>query len=374
MRIKKVIFILLLVFSCFFAEADNIKLSWCPSPEETNSDFVGYNVYYSTNVITTNWIGTVVDPNDPCSTNVVSKGSNFIRGYSTIINVGRTTTAIVSNLTPGLTYYFAVTAYGMNGMGESDYSDEFRYTVPIIRSNTPPSQPQNFQVRAFALTTITNGLLLNWGFEEGSGTSTADNSGHALAGAFSGTNFPTWVNPCIGNSAINFDGTSFVSSPTNTLTDPGTNDMSFALWFKTSYKTQTQVIGGKCSPTGVYYLLELSTSGNLTAAVQCEHNSPNAENTSGINYCDGNWHYAVMVWNATTLQVSLYADGIFVGTSAGNTSGLLDPGGSFTVGGVPTKFANLPFIGSVDEVSIYNRQLAAPEIASLFKNRLNFNN
>jgi len=62
-------------------------------------------------------------------------GYNFYWGYSKrdytfSADVGNQTTYTVTGLIPGLTYYFAVTAYNTDGL-ESGYSDEVVYTVPI---------------------------------------------------------------------------------------------------------------------------------------------------------------------------------------------------------------------------------------------------
>jgi len=49
------------------------------------------------------------------------------RTYPVVIDVGPATSCSVSNLVPGTTYFFAVTAYGHFGM-ESDFSPEIVYT------------------------------------------------------------------------------------------------------------------------------------------------------------------------------------------------------------------------------------------------------
>src|SRR5215471_19465714 len=49
--------------------------------------------------------------------------------YSTVLDVGTSTNATLSNLTPGVTYFFAVTAYDTNRL-ESPFSGEISYTVP----------------------------------------------------------------------------------------------------------------------------------------------------------------------------------------------------------------------------------------------------
>ena len=46
-----------------------------------------------------------------------------------MINVGKNTQVTVSNLSQGVTYFFAVTAYNLQG-AESDYSNEIQNTVP----------------------------------------------------------------------------------------------------------------------------------------------------------------------------------------------------------------------------------------------------
>jgi len=49
--------------------------------------------------------------------------------YATTLDVGASTNATLSNLTPGTTYFFAVTAYDTNRL-ESPFSGEISYTVP----------------------------------------------------------------------------------------------------------------------------------------------------------------------------------------------------------------------------------------------------
>jgi hypothetical protein len=79
--------------------AQSVTLAW-NSNSETN--LAGYRLYYG----------------------------QASRSYSGIVPVGKhETSATVTNLEAGLTYYFAVTAYTGDGL-ESDYSDEVRYTVP----------------------------------------------------------------------------------------------------------------------------------------------------------------------------------------------------------------------------------------------------
>ncbi|HLH54289.1 MAG TPA: fibronectin type III domain-containing protein [Verrucomicrobiae bacterium] len=108
-----------------------VVLAWDPSPDAT---VTGYNVYYG-----------------PAS-----------RTYTNVLAVGNATTAIVSNLCSGGTYYFAATTYTSAGM-ESDYSAEASYSVaspnvaptldPIADLNIPQDGPE----QTVYLTGVTSG-------------------------------------------------------------------------------------------------------------------------------------------------------------------------------------------------------------------------
>src|SRR6516162_6811506 len=82
-----------------------VMLAWDAS---TDPDVTGYNVYY---------------------------GSSS-RNYTNVIPAGSSTTAAVSNLQSGVTYYFAATTYTATGL-ESDYSAEASYSV--APANFPPT-------------------------------------------------------------------------------------------------------------------------------------------------------------------------------------------------------------------------------------------
>jgi hypothetical protein len=105
---KSIFFLFLLIFIlCFLssgvAHAASVTLAWDRSQEK---DVAGYRVY---------------------------QGKNS-HHYTTMISVGNSTTCTVTNLEPGKTYYFAVTAYDTSG-NESSFSQEVAYTVPFVDSD-----------------------------------------------------------------------------------------------------------------------------------------------------------------------------------------------------------------------------------------------
>jgi hypothetical protein len=99
----------LIVFSLFFATtpdvcAAEVTLAWDPNPEPSVQ---GYRVYYG-------------------------KASGF---YSSVFDAGNRTDCVITGLEPGVTYYFACTAYSATG-DESNFSGEIIYTSNSDSSKT----------------------------------------------------------------------------------------------------------------------------------------------------------------------------------------------------------------------------------------------
>ena len=95
---------------CSTAFAASVNLAWNPNPEP---DIAGYRVFYGT----------------------------APRTYTSAIDVGNATAATVSNLSGGIVYYFAVTAYNAALM-EGTFSNEVTYVVPTpISTPLPDSSP-----------------------------------------------------------------------------------------------------------------------------------------------------------------------------------------------------------------------------------------
>lgn len=84
------------------AWAQSVTLEW---DANTETDLAGYKVYFGT----------------------------ASRTYGTPITLGKVTTYTVTGLTPGVTYYFAVTAYNTAGL-ESGFSNEVSATIPSSSS------------------------------------------------------------------------------------------------------------------------------------------------------------------------------------------------------------------------------------------------
>lgn len=106
------IWFILLVFVGLAAES--VSLRWDANSEP---DVSGYKVYYGTN-----------------------SGVYFAS-----VDVGNTTTTTIGNLAPGVTYYFAATAYNTSRL-ESDRSNEVSYRTQFLPTGTNglPSKVKGF--------------------------------------------------------------------------------------------------------------------------------------------------------------------------------------------------------------------------------------
>jgi hypothetical protein len=102
-------FLLLLFALGVTAQAQSVTLAW---DAVTDDNLAGYRVYQG-----------------------LASGS-----YALAPNLGNVTQTTLSGLTPGLTYYFACTAYNSNNL-ESDFSSEVIYTVtnpaPVLTLTSP---------------------------------------------------------------------------------------------------------------------------------------------------------------------------------------------------------------------------------------------
>ena len=156
-------------------------------------------------------------------------------------------------------------------------------------------------------------------------------------------------------------GPSFPANGTNFLDEPDNPDLrlqefSLASWFRTSHNAigaNAMIVnkGGLGAGEDMNYGLFLNWGERLKAGFK---------STSGTNkfvqspksYNDGNAHYAVATYDLSILK--LYVDGSMVATLS--TSAIPDDGSSLPVRIAANSAAeNEFFIGSIDEVRIWNR-------------------
>jgi hypothetical protein len=201
-----------------------------------------------------------------------------------------------------------------------------------------------------------------WPFGEGSGTAAADASGHGHAGAV--MNGAAWIGGPSGG-AIAFDGVDdYVQVPNAAGLDP--YPLTLTAWVRTTAAGLHGVVN-KYQP-GSLNGYQIFVSGGNLCAWYFRDTTDYVWDGSGCTlatpgYADGAWHHVALVIDAAGGR--LYVDGVQKATrgwtgAPGATTSTAD----LNVARYPgTATPYLP--GSVDEVRLYGRALAAAEIAAL---------
>ncbi|PJC42802.1 MAG: hypothetical protein CO040_02520, partial [Candidatus Pacebacteria bacterium CG_4_9_14_0_2_um_filter_36_8] len=209
--------------------------------------------------------------------------------------------------------------------------------------------------------TLNNGLIGYWTFEEGSSTSTVtDYSGTGNSGIVTGA---TWGATSGYNStgAYTFASGSDYILFGNTSIPTSNNARTVSAWlYLTSADITQEILGwGANSPVGsrfgVWYNGSSEQIGIETVGYSYLVAYPNS-------YRD-NWHYFTATLEGGTNNISIYIDGVLIGTGTPgyniNTTNY-QPVISGLIG-----FSTYEFYGKIDDTRIYNKSLSQTEITAL---------
>jgi len=142
---------------------------------------------------------------------------------------------------------------------------------------------------------------------------------------------------------------------------------SVAAWFKTSndYNSNAFIVN-KAGDTGnMNYGIWMNNAEKIQAGFETSTGKPMYA-TSPLSYSDGKWHYAVVTYDGSV--INLYIDGMMVATKS--ASGSPDNGGDEPVrlGANSDSLSNY-FIGDVDEVRVWNSALSAQQAIDTYNGK-----
>jgi phosphodiesterase/alkaline phosphatase D-like protein len=204
------------------------------------------------------------------------------------------------------------------------------------------------------------GLVGSWHFDEGSGTIAYDTSGNGNNGNI--YNGATWVDGKFGK-ALSFDGADdyFVKS---LFANFPTNEITVAFWMRSSDTTKA----------GTPFSYAISAVDNEFLIIDHRNFAlwiGNGSRTTGVSASDGGWHHIVVTWRSSDGQLIFYKDGlpVFSGTLQAGYS--MTSGGCLVIGQDQDSLCggfeiSQAFLGTIDEVHIYNIALSAAEISDLY--------
>jgi Concanavalin A-like lectin/glucanases superfamily len=209
------------------------------------------------------------------------------------------------------------------------------------------------------------GLVAAWGFNEGTGTTTADTSGNGNTGTISGA---TWTTAGRYGKALTFDGVNdFVN-----LGNPGelqlTGSMTVSGWINAAaFPVDDAAVVSKRSSDAVGYQLDTTVDrGPRTIGFKIS----NAAGTSTVARYGATtlqvstWYHVAGVYDAAAQTLKVYLNGqldngVLLGTvptSQPSTNVNLH------VGQRPGSPGTYNFQGRLDDIRIYNRALSQAEI------------
>ena len=216
---------------------------------------------------------------------------------------------------------------------------------------------------------IRSGLVGYWKFNEGSGASTEDASGHGLQGALSvggsGTQTTTaqaWANGASGKvgQAIHFDGADDYVSGDDAGFPSGSSDRSVVMWVNPDALASGWraffFYGTESTGQGILFSTD---DANPTKLILGRHGLNSS--ASLIALTTGSWQHIGFTVSGTNV-VTFYINGAFAGSST--LSGINTALSSFKI--ADGWNASDKFNGSIDEVRVYNRALSADEIYRLY--------
>ncbi len=260
------------------------------------------------------------------------------------LGAGTNFSSTLSGLTCSTKYYYRTWAGSASGYGQSDES--------------------SFMTSDCASDDITSGLVADWEFNDGSGTSATDSTGNGNTGTLNGGS--TWG---VGKTSggITFDGTGYVTVASPSLIPVGSSPYTLSAWIKTTGTNGQGIIGwgdyGTQSATNAFRLASYGdcNGGNGldnywwgNDVVGCANN--------GTNLYDGTWHHVVTEYDGNARQI--YIDGTLV-TFDNPIPINVTRDDNITIGA--TYLGNSEnFNGTIDNVRVYNRALSDPQIAALY--------
>ncbi len=222
------------------------------------------------------------------------------------------------------------------------------------------SASSNFVALPVAQAFVSNGLVSQWTFDEGSGSVVEDSIGSNTGSL---VNNPTWASGMQG-SALQFDGTSnYVNVEDSTSLQPSQISVSF--WVKRNgaqpdWAKMLMKGSGAAAPWGSYKF-EFSGSSDTNFYWMVGF----TDNTSGVvssvtSLADNQWYFVTGTYDGT--RVRLFINGNPESYSEVTKTIKYDTT-PLTIGAGPGySFFN----GSIDDVRVYNRALSISEVKSIY--------
>lgn len=211
-----------------------------------------------------------------------------------------------------------------------------------------------------------------WRLDDCQGTTANDSSGNGYSGTISigGTGTYTTPGTCSVSSASSAWYNGATGKRNYSLAFDGTDDIITASGLPAGFFTTSwsQALWMKSTASGNYVITEKGTNNALvqliSSIIRAGTTSTSGDfydTTQAVN--DGNWHHIVVTENSSTKVMNTYIDGIRrAGATVGNNAA--SSATAFAIGA--RVGPSLGFPGQLDDVRVYNYDLTATQVKTLY--------
>jgi len=276
--------------------------------------------------------------------------SDSVIDYGLDANYGQNTndTTLVTNHSITLTGLTSATQY------------HYRISTTDSSTNTSQSNDQSF------ITSSGEGLLAYWAMDEGTGSTASDATGNNNTGTL--VNDPLWVS----GAGLDFDGVNdYVNvGPINV----GGEAITITAWIKADNLSNCSAkdcrIFSKASGTSTqahYYMISsIKRKGDGAPVLRFRLKAGGTTDTLIATYgviTENLWIHIAAVYDGSSM--TLYKDGVEVGSTPKTGSIDIDNTVSTWIGGNPPSATVRPWDGQVDDVKVYGRALTSAEVNTM---------
>jgi len=284
-----------------------------------------------------------------------SLSSSITSTNTTALNIGRDSGG--SGYFQGLIDEVRVFDYNLTA---SEANEEFnRYAAMQVGKNV-------FDLRNSGDASVGSAPVSWWKFDEGSGTTTYDNSDNANNGTLgTGASSPAWNGLGKFGSALTFTSSQndYVDMGDSNIWDFGAGDFSLMAWIKSSTANANQTLIGKDDDGANkrQFFLSLRSTNLIHVGYFVGATQPYLWSATGI-ITDTNWHHVVGQRTGNAFQIYLDGNNIASGTTDGAHGTMNSTVSHLWVGQREYSGANFPFSGLIDDVRIYNYARSARQV------------
>ncbi len=149
-----------------------------------------------------------------------------------------------------------------------------------------------------------------------------------------------------------------------------TTAISVSAWVKTTNSASNQyIIAEDPRSTGDRnWLLQFRANGEIQCVIWSSNGSSLTSAITPLTYNNGQWHNVIATFDGTTNAngLKVYVNGTNVVQATASVSGIFSSSSSEPIIGADSITPTLPFSGNIDEVAVWNTELSASDITTIY--------